>query len=87
VGDLAEAHNRPLFTAVLDAAAAGPGTRLLDVGCGSGLTLVLAAERGAIPGGLDITFRWVAAPVSHGGRYPGGCGATTRPGAHVAPLP
>ena len=45
--DLAESHNRPLFEAVLDAAGAGPGTRLLDVGCGSGLTLVLAAERGA----------------------------------------
>jgi len=53
--DLAESHNRPLFEAVLDAAGAGPGTRLLDVGCGSGLTLVLAAERGAIPSGIDIS--------------------------------
>ena len=53
--DLAEAHNRPLFTAVLDAAGVGRGTRLLDVGCGSGLTLVLAADRGAIPSGLDIS--------------------------------
>ena len=53
--ELAESHNRPLFEAVLDAAGAGPGTRLLDVGCGSGLTLVLAAERGAIPAGLDIS--------------------------------
>jgi FAD/FMN-containing dehydrogenase/SAM-dependent methyltransferase len=53
--DLAEAHNQPLFEAVLDAAQAGPGTRLLDVGCGSGLTLVLATERGAIPAGLDIS--------------------------------
>lgn len=53
--DLAEAHNRPLFEAVLDAAGAGPGTRVLDVGCGSGLTLVLAAQRGATPGGLDIS--------------------------------
>jgi ubiquinone/menaquinone biosynthesis C-methylase UbiE len=34
---------------------AGPGIRLLDVGCGSGLTLVLAEERGAIPSGLDIS--------------------------------
>jgi SAM-dependent methyltransferase len=40
---------------VLDAAKAGPGTRLLDVGCGSALTLVLAQERGAIPAGLDIS--------------------------------
>src|ERR1019366_8934113 len=38
-----------------DAAGAGPGTRVLDVGCGSGLTLVLAAQRGATPGGLDIS--------------------------------
>jgi SAM-dependent methyltransferase len=53
--DLAESHNRPLFEAVLDAAGAGPGARLLDVGCGSGLTLVLAAERGAVPSGVDIS--------------------------------
>jgi FAD/FMN-containing dehydrogenase/trans-aconitate methyltransferase len=53
--DLAETHNQPLFEAVLDAAKAGPGTRLLDVGCGSGLTLVLATQRGAIPAGLDIS--------------------------------
>ena len=53
--DLAEAHNQPLFEAVLDAAGVGPGTRVLDVGCGSGLTLVLAAQRGATPSGLDIS--------------------------------
>jgi SAM-dependent methyltransferase len=53
--DLAEAHNRPLFAAVLDAAAVGPGTRVLDVGCGSGLTLVLARDRGARPSGIDIS--------------------------------
>ena len=53
--DLAEAHNRPLFEAVLDAAGVGQGTRVLDVGCGSGLTLVLAAQRGATVSGLDIS--------------------------------
>ena len=53
--ELAEAHNQPLFEAVLDAAKVGPGTRLLDVGCGSGLTLVLAQQRGAVPAGLDIS--------------------------------
>jgi SAM-dependent methyltransferase len=53
--DLAEPHNQPLFEAVLEAAATGPGTRLLDVGCGSGLTLLLAQDRGAIPTGLDIS--------------------------------
>ncbi len=53
--ELAEAHNRPLFEAVLDAAAVGQGTAVLDVGCGSGLTLVLARERGARPSGVDIS--------------------------------
>jgi SAM-dependent methyltransferase len=53
--DLAEAHNQPLFEAVLDAARIGPGTDLLDVGCGSGLALALAARRGARAAGLDIS--------------------------------
>jgi SAM-dependent methyltransferase len=53
--ELAEAHNQPLFEAVLDAAGVGRGTRVLDVGCGSGLALVLAARRGAVPSGLDIS--------------------------------
>jgi SAM-dependent methyltransferase len=53
--ELAEPHNRPLFEAVLDAAGAGAGTRLLDVGCGTGLTLVLATARGAQVAGLDVT--------------------------------
>jgi SAM-dependent methyltransferase len=53
--DLAEPHNKPLFEAVLDAAQVRNGTRLLDVGCGSGLTLVLAQARGAILAGLDIS--------------------------------
>jgi SAM-dependent methyltransferase len=53
--DLAEAHNRPLFEAVLDAASVGDGTHVLDVGCGSGLALVLAAGRTAVPSGIDIS--------------------------------
>src|SRR4051794_17819963 len=53
--ELAEAHNRPLFEAVLDAAGVTAGTRLLDVGCGSGLALQLAHERGAIVSGIDIS--------------------------------
>jgi SAM-dependent methyltransferase len=40
---------------VLDAAAVGAGTRVLDVGCGSGLALVLAARRAAAPSGQDIS--------------------------------
>jgi SAM-dependent methyltransferase len=53
--DLAEAHNQPLFEAVLDAADVGRGVKVLDVGCGSGLALFLAAGRGAVPSGLDIS--------------------------------
>jgi SAM-dependent methyltransferase len=53
--ELAEAHNRPLFEAVLDAARVHAGTRVLDVGCGSGLALLMAAERGAAPAGIDIS--------------------------------
>jgi SAM-dependent methyltransferase len=53
--DLAESHNQPLFEAVLDAAGVGRGTRVLDVGCGSGLALTLAAQRGAVPSGLDVS--------------------------------
>jgi SAM-dependent methyltransferase len=53
--ELAEAHNRPLFAAVLDAAGVRAGTRVLDVGCGSGLALLMAAERRAVPAGIDIS--------------------------------
>jgi SAM-dependent methyltransferase len=53
--ELSERHNVPLFEAVLDAAAVGPGMRLLDVGCGSGLALSMAAERGALLSGIDIS--------------------------------
>jgi SAM-dependent methyltransferase len=50
----AEPHTRPLFEAVLAATSAGAGTRLLDVGCGSGLLLELALARGATVTGLDV---------------------------------
>jgi SAM-dependent methyltransferase len=43
----------PARAAVLDAAGVGPGTRLLDVGCGSGELCALAAERGAAVAGID----------------------------------
>jgi len=45
----------PFYEAVLDAAGVGPGTRLLDVGCGCGFALLLAARRGATVSGLDAT--------------------------------
>jgi SAM-dependent methyltransferase len=49
-----EPHNVPLFEAVLDAAGVGEGTRLLDVGCGTGRTLQLAAAWGAVLTGVDV---------------------------------
>jgi SAM-dependent methyltransferase len=52
---LAEPHNEPLFAALLDATGVGTGTRVLDIGCGTGLTLLLAAERGAVVTGIDVT--------------------------------
>lgn len=51
----AESHNRALFEAVLDATGVGPATRVLDVGCGTGMALALARERGALPAGVDVT--------------------------------
>jgi SAM-dependent methyltransferase len=43
----------PLYAAVLDAAAVGPGTRVLDLGCGAGLFARAAADRGARVTGID----------------------------------
>jgi Methyltransferase domain len=54
--DWAELHERyvePAYVAALDALGVGAGTRLLDVGCGAGRALQLAAERGADVTGLD----------------------------------
>ena len=48
-----EPYLEPAFRAGLDAVGVGGGTRLLDVGCGAGLALRLAADRGADVSGLD----------------------------------
>ena len=45
----------PFYEAVLDAAEVGPGTTLLDVGCGGGFAMLLAAGRGATVSGIDTT--------------------------------
>ncbi len=47
--------SRRLFEAVLDETGVGEGSRLLDVGCGSGLACALAAARGAEVSGLDAS--------------------------------
>ena len=45
----------PFYEAVLTATAVGAGTRLLDLGCGGGFALLLAAHRGARVAGIDAT--------------------------------
>src|SRR5947199_1253493 len=51
--ELQEPTALPLWEAMLDAAAVGPGTRVVDAGCGAGGASVLAAGRGAHVNGLD----------------------------------
>jgi SAM-dependent methyltransferase len=53
--ELQEPHMQPAYTAALDALGVGAGTRLLDVGCGAGRALRLAADRGADVSGLDAS--------------------------------
>ena len=43
----------PAWTAVADAVQVGPGTTVLDVGCGTGGFCELAAARGAAVHGVD----------------------------------
>ncbi len=69
-----EQQARPLFEAALDALGVGAGTRLLDAGCGAGLALRMAADRGAEVAGLDASEallrharrRVPGAPIVHG---------------------
>ena len=50
----------PEFDAVLRATQVGPGTNYLDIACGSGLMLNMAARRGAHANGLDASDRLLA---------------------------
>jgi SAM-dependent methyltransferase len=51
--ELHERYTEPAYTAALDALGVDAGTRLLDIGCGAGRALRLAADRGAVVSGLD----------------------------------
>ncbi len=46
--------HKPLWEAMLNATEVGTGTTLLDVGCGSGGSSVLAKKRGAEVHGIDV---------------------------------
>jgi SAM-dependent methyltransferase len=54
----------PLHARVLDAAAVGPGVRVLDLGCGAGVFARAAADRGARVTGLDVDRAAVAAAAA-----------------------
>jgi SAM-dependent methyltransferase len=58
--ELAEPSNQPLFAEVLTRLEIAPGTRLLDIGCGSGYAAAMAAARGAEVTGIDITPELIA---------------------------
>jgi ubiquinone/menaquinone biosynthesis C-methylase UbiE len=53
--ELGEPAGAPIYEAAFDAMGVATGTRLLDVGCGAGLALVLARKRGASVAGLDAS--------------------------------
>lgn len=61
--DWAEIQERmlvPLYEAVYERLEVGPGTRLLGLGCGSGLALLIATARGAHVTGVDADRERVA---------------------------
>ena len=57
---LFEPYARRANDALFDRAAVGPGTRLLDVACGSGYAASVAAGRGAEVAGLDASGALIA---------------------------
>jgi SAM-dependent methyltransferase len=53
--ELQEPSGAPLYEATFDAMGLTAGTRLLDLGCGAGLALQLAAKRGVKVAGFDAS--------------------------------
>ncbi len=53
--DLFDAELAPFAAAVLDAARPGPGDRVLDIGCGTGLLVARSLAAGASAVGVDIS--------------------------------
>lgn len=52
-GEGPQGWGRPLYAGVLNALVVGPGSSLLDLGCGVGLFARAAADRGALVTGVD----------------------------------
>jgi 2-polyprenyl-3-methyl-5-hydroxy-6-metoxy-1,4-benzoquinol methylase len=57
--EIEDEASRSLFQVVLDAASVGKGTKLLDIGCGSGLASAMGANLGKVVSTLI--------PCIHGG--------------------
>ena len=66
--ELGEPVSRPAFEAAFTRTGIGPGTRLLDLGCGAGGAMVLARSLGAEVTGLDASSELVRVARS---RLPG----------------
>jgi len=66
---LVEPYARRANDALFDRAGVGPGTRLLDIACGSGYAASVAAGRGATVAGLDASEALIAIARA---RTPGG---------------
>lgn len=63
--ELNEPHHAPYWHAMLDDMRVGPGTVLLDAGCGAGGGSRLALERGARVFGLDASEAMIAYARAH----------------------
>ncbi|MFJ8312550.1 MULTISPECIES: SAM-dependent methyltransferase [unclassified Streptomyces] len=86
--DWAEIQERmlvPLFEAAYERLDVGPGTRLLGLGCGSGLALLIAASRGAAVTGVDHPERGARLALARE-RLLSGHGRDAAPGAGATRL-
>ncbi|MFE9031950.1 class I SAM-dependent methyltransferase [Streptomyces iakyrus] len=71
----------PLYEAVYERLEVGPATRLLGLGCGSGLSLLMAAARGAAVTGVDASPERMT--LARERLLPGTPGARTGPEARL----